>query len=157
MKTQREEGAGWGQITRAYRQDGTLRFDALFEMKTKYPKELGEWSWSNVYDRPDLQAKGLILMMKDNYQTFRPLAANDIEGYAFADSVYNGGPRDLNLARRACGLSPGCDPKYWFGHVEKFCMKSKTALYGQRSACDINTHHVDDVLNIRAGKYIKYF
>ena len=51
LKSAREEGAGLGQITRAYHPDGTLRFDALTEMRMKHPA-LREWSWANVYQRP---------------------------------------------------------------------------------------------------------
>ena len=40
LKSAREEGAGLGQITRAYNADGSLRFDSLYELRTRYKKEL---------------------------------------------------------------------------------------------------------------------
>ena len=152
LKSSREEGAGFGQITRAYRQDGTIRFDALAELKSKYPTELYEWNWSNVYDRPDLQLRGLVLKSKDNYLYYRKYTDNSTALY-FADAAYNGGITGLDREIAACSLSKTCDHTKWFGNVERFCLKSNTALYGNRSACDINRHHVKDVFLIRANKY----
>lgn len=152
LKTQREEGAGFGQITRAYRKDGSLRFDALSEIRAGH-SDLAEWSWSNVYVRPDLQLRAMVLKSKDN---FTALAAvkDRMERLNFADAAYNGGIGGVQNERRACGLSTGCDPQQWFGHVERYCLKSKTVIYGQRSACDINRHHVRDVILTRSLKYI---
>lgn len=161
LKTSREEGAGWGQITKAYNKDGTIRFDSLRDLRNKHPKELYEWSWENVYDRPDLQARGIILMMRDNYSLFEPYGATSMDSYAFADSAYNGGARDVNLSRRACKISntisSPCDSGKWFDNVEKFCVKSKVPLYGNRDACTINIEHVNNVMRVRAEKYRKYF
>lgn len=95
--------------------------------------------------------------MRDNFQALSPYAINSLEAYAFADAAYNGGIGGLNKERRACVTIAGCDPSRWFGHVEKYCMKSKVALYGKRSACDINRHHVRDVLLVRAPKYKKLY
>jgi hypothetical protein len=153
LKSQREEGAGLFQITRAYRADGSLRFDALAELRAKYRSELYQLNWYNIYSRPDLQMRAGILKLKENYEIFKPYAANTLEALAFADAAYNGGIAGVNKERRACVLTKGCDPSKWFGHTEKLCLKSKVALYGNRSACDINRHHVKDVLLIRSNKY----
>jgi hypothetical protein len=150
LKNSREEGAGLGQITRAYRADGTERFDSLSDMRRQYP-ELSEWSWANVYDRPDLQLRAIVLMNRKNYQDLSTIQ-NVIERLAFADAGYNGGPRGVQNDRRACQITTGCDPQKWFGHVEHTCTKSKTAIYGKRSACDINREHVQMVF-VRASKY----
>ena len=58
----------------------------------------------------------------------------------------------MQAERRACQVTTGCEPARWWGHVERKCLKSRQALYGQRSACDINRHHVADVFT-RAPKY----
>lgn len=152
LRTQREEGAGLGQITRAYRSDGSMRFDALAEMRSRHPA-LASWSWENVYQRPDLQLRAVVLMSRDNYVQIVRLVPDAAQALAFADAAYNGGMGGVMNERRACGQSKDCDPKRWFGHVERFCLKSRAALYGQRSACDINRHHVRDVLVTRATKY----
>lgn len=152
LKTSREEGAGLGQITRAYRQDGSLRFDALAEMRGRHPA-LGEWSWENVYQRPDLQLRALILMNRDNFRALHRAAGQGAELLAFTDAAYNGGLGGVQSERRACAVVQGCDPRRWFDHVEHRCLKSRAALYGNRSACDINRGHVVDVLVTRAPKY----
>ncbi|MFZ3289251.1 MAG: hypothetical protein WA191_20725 [Telluria sp.] len=152
LKTSREEGAGMGQITRAYRVDGGLRFDSLDGMRSQYSAELGELSWSTVYARPDLQLRALVLMSRDATRPFRPAPAM----LAFGDAAYNGGGADVQKERRACALSAGCDPGEWFGHVERHCMKSRRPLYGNRSACDINREHVRNVLRVRRAKYAPF-
>ena len=152
LKTAREEGAGMGQITRAYRPDGSLRFDSLSDMRAKHPA-LAAWSWQNVYQRPDLQLRAIVLQMRDQYRQSARLVPKSMRAYAFADAAYNGGPGGVLADRRACGLTAGCDPQQWFGHVEHTCTKSKSALYGQRSACDINREHVRMVMLVRSAKY----
>lgn len=151
LKTQREEGAGFGQITRAWHPDGRLRFDALAEMRERHPA-LREWSWLNVYQRPDLQLRAVVLKSRDNYLALR-VVTDPWHRLAFADAAYNGGLGGVQKDRRACGLKAGCDPQQWFGHVEGTCTKSRVALYAGRSACDINRHHVSDVLLTRSPKY----
>ena len=151
LKTAREEGAGLGQITRAYRQDGSLRMDSLAGLRAHYGVELNEWSWSNVYARPDLQLRAIVLMSRDAVAAFPAGVPARLE---FGDAAYNGGTRDVQNERRACALTPGCDPGQWFGNVEAHCVKSRQALYGNRSACDINRLHVHNVFLVRQWKYV---
>ncbi len=151
LKTQREEGAGLGQLTRTWRPDGSLRFDALADMRARHP-ELRALSWSNVYAQPDLQLRALVLMGRDNYGALSTIR-DPFERLAFADAAYNGGLGGVRTDRRACQVTAGCDPQRWWGHVERTCTKSQVALYASRSACDINRHHVRDVLTVRAPKY----
>jgi hypothetical protein len=151
LKSAREQGAGLGQITRAYRPDGSQRFDALQEMVDRYPQLRG-WSWGNVFERPEMQIRAVVLKVRDDFRWFARDGVDPLEALKFADAAYNGGRRGVDQERRACRLKPGCDPGRWVGHVEHLCMKSRAPLYGNRSACDINRHHVHDVF-ARAGKY----
>lgn len=154
LKTKREEGAGLSQATRAYREDGSLRFDALQEMRDLHKSELKDLSWSVVYQRPDLQMRFMILKIKDNWKSF-PTVKDPANRERMADAAYNSGIGSINNRRRACGLSANCDPNVWFGHVETKCTANKP-IYGQRSACDINLHHVKDVTVTRKPKYRPY-
>lgn len=151
LKTDREEGAGLPQLTRAYNKDGSLRFDLLTEMKTRH-RELKELSWSNVYSRPDLQIRAMVLLSKTNYDKLSAIT-DHTERMAMMDAAYNGGIGGVYNERRACGLSKGCDSTKWFNNVERYCLKSKKALYANRSACDINRHHVHDVVQVKLHKY----
>lgn len=148
LKSQREEGAGLGQLTRAWRADGSLRFDALAEMRQAHPA-LRELDWASIYQRPDLQLRAVVLKSRGDWVAM-PSSAARLE---FTDLAYNAGRGRVSQDRRACGLKPGCDPGQWWGHVEHTCTASRVPLYGTRSACDISRHHVHDVLQVRAPKY----
>ena len=137
--------------------DGSIRFDALQELKVKHPKALVDLNWENVYLRPDLQLRAVVLKANDNFNYYKPYSSTTDDALAFADAAYNGGIGGLDRERRACKIASNCDHTKWFGNVEKYCMKSKAVLYGNRSACDINRHHVVDVLNVRSSKYIPFF
>ena len=154
LKTQREEGAGLAQITRAYHEDGRLRFDALQEMKNRHPSALKGLNWSNVYQQPELQVRVLILKIRDDYNTFHDVP-NVLERKKFTDASYNGGRGGVLKEQRVCHLTKGCNPKIWTNNVELHCLKSKKPLYAGRSACDINRHHVKDTFR-RMPKYAAY-
>lgn len=156
LKTDREEGAGLGQITRAYNKDGSLRFDKVTELRAQYKRELKEMSWKNIYTRPDLQIRSIVLMVRDDYRKLNTIP-DDFERLAFTDAAYNGGRGGVNKDRRACSLKSDCDSARWFGNVEHTCTKSKKALYGRRSACDINRDHVKDVMLVNLPKYQTYY
>jgi hypothetical protein len=153
LKSDREEGAGLGQITRAYKADGSVRFDALEDAKRLDAKGLNDLRWETVYSRPDLQMRVIVLMTRANWNRLDKLVP-DVDGkLAMTDAAYNGGLGGVINERRACGLRDDCNPNKWFGNVEKVCLKSKKPLYGNRNACDINREHVDYVLNLRMNKY----
>jgi hypothetical protein len=152
LKTSREEGAGLLQITRAYNADGSLRFDSLYEMRTRYKTELKDASWSTIYGRPDVQIRMGILMSRDNYNKLYDVP-DSYEKLKMADAAYNGGMGGLQKERRLCGLTKGCNPNVWFGNVERMTVKSMKPIYGNRSPWDINRHHVADVINTRMPKY----
>lgn len=145
LKTAREEGAGLGQLTRAWSPDGRLRFDALAEMRAAHPT-LAELDWATIYQRPDLQLRAIVLKSREDW---RWLGQPPLE---FVDLAYNAGRARVVQDRRACAMTPGCDPSLWAGHVERTCTASRAPIYGNRSACDISRHHVADVL-ARSAKY----
>lgn len=154
LRTPREEGGGLGQLTRAFNPDGSTRFDALKDIRSRHMAELADLSWSNLYSRPDLQVRAIMLMTRDNLSAIQRSGVYGEEALKMADAAYNGGLRGVFKERAACGLSSWCDPGRWTGNVERFCLKSRAPLYAGRSACDINRHHVTDVW-VRARKYDK--
>lgn len=152
----REEGAGLGQLTRAWYKDGRLRFDSLTELKNKHKNQLVDLNWGNIYTRADLQVRAIVLMTRDNYKSLYDVKDN-WERLAMADSAYNGGLSGLQKERRLCGLTKGCDPGKWFGHVENTSVKSTEILYGGRSPREINRAHVADTLLVRLPKYRAWY
>jgi hypothetical protein len=153
LKSQREEGAGLGQLTRAYRADGSLRFDSLTESRKLDPRGLNDLRWETVYQRPDLQMRVMVLMTRQNYNRVAKLVDDQHMRLQLTDLSYNAGFGRVLNDRRACGLTHDCDPDRWEDHVEKTCTASKKPLYGTRSACDISRHHVHDVVGVRMPKY----
>lgn len=151
----RELGAGIAMLTKAWRIDGTKRMDSLEGLKKVYPNDLKDLNWDNIFERPDLQARGMILLMRDDYRSFNKSVPDKIQRQRFADSAYNGGRRDVNTAINRCGMTKGCDPGVWFNNVENHNPKSTKELYSGRSARQINNHHVRDVVLTRMPKYQK--
>lgn len=151
LRTPREEGCGPMQVTRAWRPDGTLRFDTLADLRRRHAS-LAEWSWANCYERGDLQMRAAVLFTRELFERFG-MAADVHNRFGFADVSYNQGPGRTEADRRACSLTKGCDPTRYWEHVEKTCTASRAALYGRRSPCDISRHHARDVVMARAPRY----
>lgn len=151
LKTQREEGAGLGQLTRTWRKDGTQRFDALAELRDLHPA-LRELSWATIYQRPDLQLRALVLKSRDDFRALGQIRsiANRL---VFQVAAYNRGRGAVQDERRLCQVTPDCDPQLWWGHVERTCTASRDPIYSGRSACDINRSHVAKVVEQRAPRY----
>jgi hypothetical protein len=154
LKTYREEGAGLGQITRTFNKDGSVRADYLQDQVRQH-SELEGWNWGNVYERPDLQIRSIVLMNRSNYSSLQRMGVAGTELPLFGDAAYNGGVGGVSNDRRLCALTKGCNPAVWFGHVSNTCTKSKipNAAYGNKSMCDINREHVYNVDKIRVSKY----
>lgn len=152
LKSAREQGIGLFQLTRTYREDGSIRFDTLTELSQRYRSELKELSWLNVKQRVDLQLRAGILLIRQNYKALFEVK-DPVVRLQMSDNAFNGGLGGLQKERRACGLAKGCDPQLWFDHVEDRCLKSRKPLYAGRSACDISRHHTKDIFQTRLGKY----
>lgn len=153
LKTAREYGFGFGQITKAYRADGSVRFDKFVELKNRHAS-LRSWSWDDRFD-PGMQMTALVEMDKAIYK--RVDAASPLDRLAMTLSAYNGGETGLIQDRSMCRLTPGCDPDRWFGHVERTSTKSRVKWQGYgKSAFEINREYPKNVLDIRRPKYIPY-
>lgn len=151
-----EQGVGLSMITRAWRPNGVLRFDTLQGLKSKYRTALGELSWDNIKQRPDLQVRMGILLTMENYRALSGVK-DPLERLYMTDAAYNGGIKDLRQERTLCGLKPNCDPQLWFGNVEKIIYKGTAKIHNGRSSYEVNRHHVKDVLHTRMPKYEKAF
>lgn len=153
LRTSREQGVGLGQLTRAFRADGSTRFDALAEIVHAYPQALAGLNWGNRYDAA-LQLRALVL--KDRQGFLQVLGADTpADQLAMAFAAYNGGLGGLASDRRACAATPACDAGRWFGHVERTSLKAKTAVPGYgKSFFEINREYVRNIMVVRRVRYL---
>lgn len=153
FKTSREEGVGFGQFTRAYRADGTLRFDALSELKALYPFALKDAGWGATKYDPELQLRAVVLKLRTNYAHASRLTPHEDERLTFATVMHNRGVAGVQNEAAACAMTRGCDRTRWRGHVERTCTASRATITGTRlSACDISRRYPIDVAR-RAQNY----
>lgn len=155
LRTSRERGVGLGQITAAFRADGSTRFDALAEMRASTGAALDGMRWEDdsIYD-PALQLRALVLKDLQNWRAVGRQAASQRDGFAFMLAGYNGGLGGVMSDQKLCGGTRGCDKTRWYGHVEHTSLKTKVALkgYGQ-SFFQINRGYVAQVQGPRLARY----
>lgn len=153
LKTSRENGIGFGQATRAYNSDGSIRFDKISELRAAHPAALRGWAWETRYD-PELQMRGLVLADWMGFKRFKGLVNTDMDAWRFTLAGYNGGDGAVLQDRLACRTAPPCNPAVWYGNVELHSKKSRKPWkgYGQ-SAYEINRGYVRRV-ETRAPDYI---
>jgi hypothetical protein len=153
LRTSREQGVGLGQITRAFRADGSTRFDALQEIKDAHRAALADLSWQNRFD-PRLQLRALVLKDFDDFRVILG-AATPLDRLEMTLSTYNGGRGGLASDRRVCAATPGCDKARWFGNVERTSNKAKTAAKGYGlSFFEVNRSYVRNILLVRRLRYL---
>jgi hypothetical protein len=156
LKTYREYGFGFGQITIAYNADRSERFNEFTELQKKYASLRG-WQWSARFD----PAHQLVAVVEMTHTLWRqvPPAADDDTRWAFALASYNGGLGALLQDRRVCANAGGCDPRLWFGNIETHSLKSRAPqkAYGGQSWFSINRGYVRNVLKSRRAKYRQFW
>ncbi len=156
LKTSREYGFGLGQHTRAFRSDGSTRFDAHAEALARYP-DLAGWIWERRYDAR-LQLRAVVLGNRDCYRQLRKTGPDDYNALAMCDAAHNGGFGGVLNERRICAKVTGCDPNVWFSNVEQHSLKSRVKVNGYRlSWLEINREHVKNVMVVRRPKYAEWF
>lgn len=155
LKTARENGVGFGQFTRAYRADGSIRFDTISDLAAAH-ESLRGWSWEKRYD-PHYQLTAIVEMDRALY-TRQLDASSPRDRLSFTLSAYNGGSGGVLQDRRLCANTKGCDPSKWAGHVERTSLKNKMPKKGYgKSFFAINREYVSNILNVRRYKYEPYF
>lgn len=154
LKTKREYGFGIGQVTTAYRADGSVRFNKFEELKAAHAS-LRDWQWSDRYDIT-YQFKALVEMDKAIFNRIKN-ASTIPDRLAFTLSAYNGGESGVMQDRTLCRNTKNCDQNVWFDNVEKTSLKSKIKWEGYgRSAFEINRSYVHDILFTRRPKYVEH-
>ncbi|WP_424195572.1 hypothetical protein ACMYR3_06275 [Ampullimonas aquatilis] len=148
LKTAREYGFGFGQITI------TSRFDN-FKAARGLDASLSAWQWEDRYN-PQFQLRTLVLTNLRNYRGIAG-AAGQSDQLAMMLNCYNQGAGALIKNRKLCQATQGCDPSRWFGNVEttNYASAKKQSGYGQ-SFADIASQYPRRVFG-RASKYADHF
>lgn len=147
FKTSREMGVGLGMLTQV-----VGRFDALAEMRAAHRAELLGLTWENIRSQAVYQIRAVVLKNADNYRALSNLFNNWLRPVLTA---YNRGVGGIRADRRACQVTPGCDPSKWAGNVEQACAGGNAVIPGtQLTACQISRRYAPDVM-ARAMKYRK--
>lgn len=155
LKTSREWGVGLGQVTIAYRADGSVRFNKFEELKAQHAS-LRDWKWEDRYNA-SYQLMAIVEMDRALFGQVRDAASAD-DRLAFMLAGYNGGQSGVLQDRRLCANTPRCNSRKWFGHVEQTSLKTRqvNAGYG-KSAFEINREYVNLILNVRRIKYRQFW
>lgn len=140
LKTSREFGCGLGQHTIAYNANGSVRFDAIAEMRAVDP-QLKNWKVDNCYDIP-YQLRATVLKLRMNDRGCEAVMDNAQESLKCAAAKYNGGAGSVAKRIRGCNATPGCDSGVWENNLASQCPQSnvKAAGYGE-SFCEINSKY----------------
>jgi hypothetical protein len=153
LKTSREYGFGLGQLTIAYREDGSERFNTFNEVRM-YDSTLAAWEWRDRYDA-ERQLRALVLKNKLNWDSIK-FAASEKDRTEFMLYAYNGGLGAVLQDRRLCEQTAGCNPGVWTGNVELTGTKSRKAfggVYGDQSPHSITRAYVKNIMTFRADRY----
>lgn len=151
LKTSREYGFGFGQITVAYHPDGRVRFNKFEELRAS-TASLKSWSWEDRYD-PAFQLRAIVELDKTLFSLLGDVPEIE-DRWAMTLAAYNGGKGGLLQDRLLCRNTAGCDALRWFDHVEHTSLKTRRVNPGYgKSAFDINREYPHNVLNLRRNKY----
>lgn len=152
LKTPREYGFGLGQLTTAYRPDGSVRFNAFEEVRGLDAK-LRNWTWENRFDA-SMQIRAIMVKNRQAYKSVTYSVTNGDDAAAMMFAAYNGGIGGLLSDRKLCQATKGCNPNIWWGNVEKTSNKSRAKWHGYgKSAFEINREYPHLIMKVRSMKY----
>jgi len=155
LKTDREYGFGFGQLTIAYKANGDERFNKFTEAKVKF-KELSNWAWKDRYN-PDMQLTFVVKENKYLFEKFKKSSKDIITNFAFMQASYNGGSGLIVKEIALCEKDTKCDPGYWFCNVAKKSARSTVKYKGYgKSFYDINREYVTNIMFVRYQKYKQF-
>lgn len=154
LKHAREYGCGFGQFTKTFNKDGTIRFDSLTETKGLH-KSLAKWNWEDC-SNARFQLRGMLLKLKANERSCKVWMDDPLDIKRCDGSAYNGGLGGFSKRMRLCRTTQGCNPRKWDGHLSIQCAASnvKQVGYGE-SFCQINSKYPGRVIQ-RMEKYKPY-
>lgn len=154
LKTSRENGIGFGQLTVAYNKDGTERFNTFKDVQ-RLDKDLKGWSWEERWDSRRQLIALIALDKAMEAKLPKSIPWESMNRMAFVLAAYNGGAGGILNDRRLCVEKPDCDPNTWFGNVELYSFKQKIKIQGYgKNFFEINREYPRLILLQRRTKYI---
>lgn len=152
LKTAREYGFGLGQLTTAYRPDGSVRFNAFEEVRL-LDNKLRNWKWENRFDA-QMQIRAIMVKNRQAYNSVTYSVKDVDNSVAMMFAAYNGGIGGLLNDRKLCQATKGCNPNVWWGNVERTSNKSRTKWHGYgKSPFEINREYPHLIMRVRSMKY----
>ena len=140
LKTARELGCGLGQFTKAMNADGSIRFDALTEVKA-LDKTLKDWDWRDC-SAVKYQLRAVVLKTKSLYRNCSVAMLDGTNSLMCVGAGYNGGAGSVAKRQRLCRAQAGCNYRVWEGHLNKQCAQSNVKVHGYgESFCEINSKY----------------
>ena len=123
--------SGWRQFAKSKYAQGPTQFTPGTR-RWRYPMTTPSCAGVHWSD-PNCAFRAQFSYMK--YTRGPYMASPDV--WAFGQAGYNGGPTWTKRERRLCAALPGCDPRLWWGHVEKVCHPKRT----RPGACEENRNY----------------
>ncbi len=151
LKTKREYGFGLGQITIAYRKNGSVRFNNFDEAKRRY-EELSDWQWDDRYNTK-YQLIFIVMECKLNFKKYGNRFVTDIQKWAAALVTYNAGSGAVLTRLKVCKVTPGCDCTTWFGGLDQVHSKEEEVLLYGRMLYLRRNDYPYNIIYIRSQKY----
>lgn len=149
LRTSRELGRGLVQLTIAYTQNGSERFNS-YKDATGYAA-LRNWDWRNDPYNVRYQLTYLVLRDRATFKQTRLMMIDDAEAWRAALVAYNAGMGRV-LSRRSNAVKMGLDKTRWSGGLEHaYGLSENTALYNRPLWKAVNEYPA--VVFKRAEKY----
>lgn len=156
LKTSREWGRGFGQITTAYNKDGSVRFDTMSEVKSYLP-ELRKWDDTSDPYNSYYHMVAFVGKMQRLHSTVT-FFSTPKQKYAGALVSYNRGYGGLISDRNVCKRTSGCNPDRWFDNVEHTSNMQKTVEKGYgESFFQISRRYPRTIMGSYQDMYRPYF
>ena len=157
LKTSRELGRGFGQLTIAYTSTGAVRFNKYTEAVQRF-KELKGWDWQNDPFHAEYQLLFVVLEDYKNFITYQKTFSTDKDRWAATLVCYNAGCGTVRNRWAICSKTVGCDDTKWFGGLDTVASASEASatLYGRSLAAERNKYP-KLVIETRSPKYENYF
>jgi len=153
LKTAREYGFSYSQMTVAYNKDGSERFNKFDEARRQY-HELVSWKWADRYN-DEYQFIFITLESRRLYETYRRYFTHDVDAEAASLVAYNAGGGTVTGRIAVCRHTTGCDATRWFGGLDSVVIPGEQRLLYGRSLHDRRNEYPDNIINRRAAKYVK--